>query len=315
MSHEVETMAFTGEVPWHGLGTHVESNLSIEEMLVQAGLDWRVIREPAERDGVVVPGHYWLVRSSDNKVLDACGNRYKPSQNAEAFEFFREFLDAGEAILETAGSLKGGKYVWGLANLDTSFTLPGKDQVDGYVLVGCPHEQGKSLLIKRTSIRVVCHNTLTAALRDKTGTFRFVHRSKFGKAAIKKAKMVLGLAREDMREFERQAKLMVEHEIKLSQFVSIVAPIMLPKATPDRIMDMVKDPKKFTPRMKDLYQAYTQAPGATPGNAWGVLNAVTFYTDHMASRTQDQRLSNAWFGKTARQKQAVLDKLLVTVGA
>lgn len=316
MAHEVEQMAYAGAVPWHGLGKEVSDDLSIEEMLVAAGLDWEVMVEQAEHRGQKVPDHFWLVRSSDHKILDSCGNRYKPTQNAQAFEFFREFLEAGEAKLQTAGSLKEGKYVWGLASLDFRFTLDGGDKNEGYVLVGCPHEQGKSLLIKRTMIRVVCANTLTAALRDGNGAFRFVHRSKFGKTAIAKAKRILGLARDDMREFEQQAKMMVEHEIKMSQFVSIVAPIMMPKATPDQIMDWVKDPDpdNFSPRLKAIYNSYMNAPGATPGNAWGVLNAVTHYADHVASRTQDQRLFNAWFNKTARQKTAVFNRLVEVVG-
>lgn len=312
MSHEVETMAYAGAVPWHGLGKHVDDTLNIEAMLEQAGLDWDIELIPVKVNGQTVKGYFGMTRSSDGKVLDICGSRYKPVQNAQAFEFFREFLEAGEATLETAGSLKGGRYVWGLANLNASFTLPGKDKVEGYVLVGCPHEQGKSLIIKRTMIRVVCHNTLTAALRDSSGAFRFVHRSKFGSRAIHKAKEVLGLARDDIRQFEKDARELVEREIKMSQFMSVVAPIMMPKAVPDQIMDWVKDPdpETFSPRMKEIYNSYMNAPGATPGNAWGVLNAVTHYADHVASRTQDQRLTNAWFGKTARQKDAVLNRLL-----
>ena len=310
MSHEVETMAYAGQVPWHGLGVQVDHDLSVQEMLVQAGLDWEVELIPVKIEGKIVPGFFGMTRSTDRKVFDICGNRYNPTQNHQAFEIFHDFVEAGEATMETAGSLKGGRYVWGLANLDASFTLPGKDKVDGYLLCGCPHEQGKSLIFKRTQIRVVCHNTLTAALRDKSGTFRFVHRSKFGKGQIAKAREVLGLARDDIRQFERDAKALVELEIKLSKMISIVAPIMLPKATPDKIMDMIKSPDAYTPRMKDIMKSYTQAPGATPGNAWGVLNAVTHYTDHIASRTQDTRLTSAWFGKSARQKTAVYEKLI-----
>jgi phage/plasmid-like protein (TIGR03299 family) len=310
MSHEVETMAYAGQVPWHGLGVNVDQDLSVDEMLVAAGLDWEITLEPVEVMGKVVPGFFGMTRSSDNKVFDICGNRYKPTQNAQAFEIFQEFVEAGEATMETAGSLKGGKYVWGLANLDAGFTLPGEDRVDGYLLCGCPHEQGKSLIFKRTEIRVVCHNTLTSALRDKSGTFRFVHRSKFGRAQIAKAKEVLGLAREDLRQSEINARKLVEREIKLSQFISITAPIMCPKANAEKIMDMIDDPDNYLPRMKTLIDCYNNAPGATPGNAWGALNAITYYTDHVASRTQDQRLFNAWFNKTARQKEAVQEKLI-----
>lgn len=310
MSHEVETMAYAGQVPWHGLGVSVDHDLSVDEMLIQAGLNWEINLEPVMVSGKIVPGFFGMERSTDGKVFDICGNRYKPTQNAQAFEIFREFVDAGDARMETAGSLKGGKYVWGLANLDASFTLPGNDKVDGYLLCGCPHEQGKSLIFKRTEIRVVCHNTLTSALRDKSGMFRFVHRSKFGKSAIAKAKEVLGLAREDLLQSEKDAKALVEREIKLSQFLDIIIPVMSPKATPDQIMDMIDDPENYTPRIKTLVDCYNKAPGATPGNAWGALNAITFYADHVASRTQDQRLSNAWFGKTARQKTAIHDKLL-----
>ena len=40
MAHMVETMAYAGKVPWHGLGEKVEDTLTPEEMLVKAGLDW-----------------------------------------------------------------------------------------------------------------------------------------------------------------------------------------------------------------------------------------------------------------------------------
>ena len=42
MSHEVETMAYANETPWHGLGTPVADTLTPKEMLQAAGLDWKV---------------------------------------------------------------------------------------------------------------------------------------------------------------------------------------------------------------------------------------------------------------------------------
>ena len=47
MAHMVETMAYAGEVPWHSHGTPVDGNMSPQEMLVAAGLDWDVSKRPA----------------------------------------------------------------------------------------------------------------------------------------------------------------------------------------------------------------------------------------------------------------------------
>jgi hypothetical protein len=77
------------------------------------------------------------------------------------------------------------------------------------------------------------------------------------------------------------------------------------------VKELVNDfDKNGTPRLQALMAAYVNAPGAQEGNGWGLLNAVTYYADHMASRTADKRLSNAWLGRTAGQKEKVLDKLL-----
>ena len=42
MAHQVETMAYAGQVPWHGLGVPVSNDLSPTMMMEKAGLDWRV---------------------------------------------------------------------------------------------------------------------------------------------------------------------------------------------------------------------------------------------------------------------------------
>lgn len=42
MAHFVETMAFVGQTPWHGLGNQFTQNQSIEIWAQQAGMDWRI---------------------------------------------------------------------------------------------------------------------------------------------------------------------------------------------------------------------------------------------------------------------------------
>ena len=118
MAHAVETMAYAGEVPWHGLGKEVLPDLTPEQMLYEAGLDWSVSKIPAfaEVNGEkVAVGKSALVRSSDDKVLDVVGDDWNPVQNAEAFGFFADFVGEGNMEMHTAGSLNGGKMVWALS--------------------------------------------------------------------------------------------------------------------------------------------------------------------------------------------------------
>lgn len=315
MAHNLESMAWTNEVPWHGLGARVDDKISVKDMLKAAKLDWRVEKQPIyqipngrEMDARAIDGFYALTRDRDNAVMDIVGSKYVPVQNDEAFSFFNEFVQAGGAKMETAGSLRGGKYVWGLANLNSSFKMKGNDEVKGYLLVGCPHEQGKSLLIKFTSVRVVCNNTLTLALSTKGNEWRMSHRTTFGEVKINQAKEALGIARDQLGEFERNARAIQKIKLSTADAIRILANVFAPDA---EVAPMVADfDKNGTPRLQSIMAAYTKAPGAQEGNGWGLLNAVTYYADHMASRTADKRLSNAWLGRTAGQKEKVLDRLL-----
>ena len=111
MAHEVETMAYAGEVPWHGLGVQVIDDLTPAQMLDKAGLDWTVDKIPTYVDynGQKIPTEdSALVRSSDGKILSVVSGEWNPVQNHEAFEFFHDFVMAGDMKMHTAGSLREG---------------------------------------------------------------------------------------------------------------------------------------------------------------------------------------------------------------
>ena len=309
MSHNIETMAYTNEKPWHNLGHYVADAPNVDRMLKVAKLNWKVERRPIlTAEGVEIPGFAALTRDSDNSVLDVVGSRYTPIQNHEAFEFFKEYVEAGDATMETAGSLRGGRYVWGLADLKKSFKLKGKDEVKGYLLVACPHEAGKSFIIKFTTVRVVCNNTLTLALRGGGNEFRMGHRRAFDETMIVRAKETLGIAREQMDQFEETSRTLKAKTLTRDDAIEALADIYQPDAI---IADLKRDFDELaTPTMKRMLDINEKAPGADPTTAWGLLNAVTYYSDHIASRTDDKRLTNAWLGKTARQKERMLDLLL-----
>lgn len=310
MAHLLETMAYANEVPWHGLGARVDGNLSVADMMTAAQLNWDVTKEPMfKANGDKIDGFFALSRSSDNSVLDVVGKAYTPIQNHEAFEFFTEFVEAGSATMETAGSLKSGRMVWGLANLNASFKMAGNDEVKGYLLVGCPHEQGKSVIMKFTTVRVVCNNTLTLALATRgKNEVRIAHRRGLDKGTLERAKSTMGIAREQLDQFETTAKILKKKSMCREDAIAAFATIYQENLP---IRELLTDfEERANPTMLRLMDINSKAPGADPLTAWGVLNAVTYYADHVASLTPDKRLTNAWMGKTARQKEDMLELLL-----
>src|SRR5262245_43579746 len=170
MAHLVENMLSVGKRTWHGLGTVLQAPPTVEEGLRLAGLDWEVRRERLFTAGGREAPAYAVVRSGDGRVLGAVGERYRPLQNREAFAFFQPFLDAGEATLETAGSLAGGSRVWALARLNRRpvAVVPG-DEVSKYLLLSNSHDGSLAVRVGLTPVRVVCNNTLTAAHSSKDG--------------------------------------------------------------------------------------------------------------------------------------------------
>lgn len=318
MSHEVETMAWAHEVPWHGLGNEVGGNVTIEEMLVAAGLDWTVEEIPCfiNIDGKQVPvDRKALVRSTDKKILSVTGKHWVPFQNKDAMEFFREWTNAGGATLETAGALHGGKIVWALARIAAGFSLQGRDHVKGYILLVVPHELGKANTARTTSVRVVCANTLAMAggVQGKNAEYRQSHIYNFDTAA---AKATIQLAKDEIAKMELEAVAL--QQLKMSQLdtVRLLAEFFQPPqpaGTEHNIQELIDQPDSRSRNLQRVLWATEKAPGATPGNGWGVLNGVTYWADHMAGNAKDSRLFNSWLGETGKKKDAVKTKLMQMV--
>ena len=148
---QIETMAYAGHSPWGDIGTQVSNDLSPQQIMEKADLNWSVekVNTYADYNGEKIPtGMEALVRSSDNKILTQVGKNWEPCQNETAFEFFNEYCLEGGMNMESAGSLKGGKMVWALAKINESFDVVKGDQVDSYLLFSNPHEYGKSIDVK-----------------------------------------------------------------------------------------------------------------------------------------------------------------------
>ena len=337
MAHMVETMAYAGKVPWHGLGNKVDGNLTPDEMLVAAQLDWTVSKRPlyyadkpntwdlndprGEASMLKADKHYAIVRDTDNRVLSHCGEAFVPFQTQETMSFFKKFTDAGHMEMDTAGSLSDGERVWGLAKIKKGFKLAGGDEIEGYLLMANSHKVGSAMTIMFTPIRVVCNNTITLALNQEgmTGKFRVLHLQMFDEEIMQSAEQALGISGEQMKQFQEQSEFLASKRAKQDQIDNYIAEMLQPKLLIDRAKaDSLEQPpihEQFTNTSELVRQAIELSPGATlqsaKGTWWGALNGLTYVMDHQKkSSSQDNRLVSAWFGNSAVTKRKALTKAL-----
>ena len=306
MAHEIEIVdgvarhAYVGDLPWHGLGVQVPADISPEDMMKKAGLDWEVQKFPAYatvNGKKVDTGRQALIRTSDNKFFDIVGDDWNPVQNREAFEFFNDFIGAGDMEMHTAGSLKGGQNIWALAKIKESFEVVKGDKVEGYLLFSNPHQYGKSVDVRFTPIRVVCNNTLTMALSGRVERmFKMNHRRSFDGDMVKE---VLGVSKEKLEKYKELSKFLSTKKYNdetIVEYFNRVFPMTSNKRQ--------KDVELESRAARLAFEVLDSQPGNkfAAGSWWQAFNAVTYSTDHLLGRSADTRLSSAWFGSNQKRK-------------
>ena len=292
MAHLLESVngetAFASfrEPAWHGLGTVFTEEVSTAEMLKKAKLNnWDVRLEDVE-----IPNQFssdknysFVVRDNpftlgNKDVLGIVGERYVPLQNEELFDFADTLLDNG-GRWETAGSIKGGRVVFGSLALERETVIDPNgvgDKVNTYLLVNTSHDGSIAIQASITPVRVVCANTLNLALSSLKGkkglkqSFKIRHtQTAEGKIAV--AREALGLANHYLDEFDLLAKEMISKEITQAKFDEIVL-----KAYPMPTKDSKGSMKKWTDKIDLIQSIYVGDYNNTiSGTAWGALNALT----------------------------------------
>lgn len=289
----------------------IDHDANIKDLLVRAGLDWQTLKRPMtikedgkEWSGIQVDEHNALVRSDTGMILDVVGNRYEPINNEDAFSLFRDFLQAGDMTLDTAGMFKDGRHVWGLAKLKREINL-NNDKTVGYMMISAPHVQGASLVMKLITKRITCWNSYQAALRSDTPTIRMTHKADFKGFADYAKKSVQGF-NESLLEYGDKASALLNISMNMKDALEIIAPVYEIKDWKD---DKALEHSRIWKDLNYAYDANPVAEGHTKGTAWDVFNAVTYYNTHMQSRNPENRLFNSTFGMPANNATKVLDGL------
>ncbi|MDC5279775.1 DUF932 domain-containing protein [Acinetobacter baumannii] len=341
MAHQIETMAFVGQTPWHGLGNQLSPHRPIEVWAKQAGMDWRIessnvsyMAKNARGQSMIMPYEEQrvLYRSDTHAPLSVVSQRYQEVQPKEILEFYRDLTEQSGFELETAGVLKGGKKFWALARTGQSAALKGKDVSNGYVLLATACDGTLATTAQFTSIRVVCNNTLAIALRGQdssAGVVKVPHSTKFD---AEKIKQQLGISvrawDEHMYEMKQLSQRKVTHQEAAAYFDAVfnnttmssteqeesIIQYYLKAASMDK-----KSNSKSEPNGRAMSKAMQMFNGQGRGaelssakdTAYGLLCSITEFVDHeRRAMSRDHRLNSAWFGRGATIKQRGLEQAL-----
>jgi phage/plasmid-like protein (TIGR03299 family) len=309
MAHELANagdMAYVGDTPWHGLGNVLPPNQPIEVWQKAAGMDFEinetdVLYSVSGNSGIHLksnPENKVLFRSDNHAPLSVVSKRYKVVQPRQVLEFYRDLVSVGGFELETAGILKGGKKLWALAKTGQEKVLRGGDTVKAYLLLATSCDGTLCTTAQFTSVRVVCNNTLSMAVGDKTGAVRVPHSTLFDQEAVKRE---LGLGLSAWEAFMTSIKTLADRKVHKFEAMNFLVKVL---GNPDV-------PLADQPNQKALNNVYALFSGggkgsdldSASGTSWGLLNAVTEYVDHeRRARSQDNRLDSAWFGQGATIK-------------
>jgi len=350
MAHQIETMAFVGQTPWHGLGNQLPQNQPIEVWARQAGMDWRIessnvsyMAKNERGQSIILPFEEQrvLYRSDTHAPLSVVSQRYQEVQPKEILEFYRDLTEQSGFELETAGVLKGGRKFWALARTGQSTALKGKDVSNGYILLATACDGTLATTAQFTSIRVVCNNTLTIALRGQNsnaGVVKVPHSTKFD---AEKIKQQLGISvcawDEHMYEMKQLSQRKVTQQEAAAYFDAVFNANNSYSSTAvfqDNIIRLNRNisssafnpalgsDNKAEPNGRAMSKVMTMFNGHGRGaelasakdTAYGLLCSITEFVDHeRRAISTDHRMDSAWFGAGANIKQRGLEQALKMV--
>lgn len=365
-------MAYVGDTPWHGKGHHLTAEeitrrLAAGETLTQiwlstAKMDWKVERRMlAMRPGPLSPdfqqlgnnqsmltdplkGFRAIVRADTDEVFQVSTVRYHPIQNIQVVDFFQQFCEAGHGTMETLIGINGGRIIVALVRLNGIEEIGKGDKVASFLTLATSHDGSLRTIAKPTQVRIVCWNTLCAALGLGSGKlgekeqreFRLKHSAKWTQDRADEAKRVMGMAVEQVKRVNEVARELAKVTIDEKGREEFVTRLLKGESLLDQAManttgagtagllDAIvedqgngnahTDGSNGTEGLKRLGKAILESilespgsdlPGAK-GTLWGAVNGVTHYVDHVRGRSDDTRMAAAWFGPgDALKTQAV----------
>lgn len=318
MPAETAVHSQPGVEPWRSVGTRLPENASPAEVLEAADFF-----DVEERDVHIVPGDVKvtdkkaLVRADTGQYLATVGRQYEVIQYSTAF---KTVIDAGAEVrlnFKAFGLFAGGARAWMIAEFPEPLVVRGDDSpMQRYALVVAGHDGSTACLIKNTSLRIWCSNSIGAALGSAGGLWRVQHT----RSAPQRLEQVARGLRSVRDSFESLGEL--ANRLAVSPFSSTQMETLAKKLMP--IADDGHDHTRTHQAREKLMQLFEGGVGITRpmrGSGWAAANAAVEYYDHHRSvrggagdSGAARRLESTWLGAAASKKELALQLITEAVG-
>lgn len=322
MAHEISIrengfaeFACTKTPAWHGLGQMLEVGADLATWKKSAGMDWEVFESAVSYNSMTgthtFPDKKALFRSDTKGALSIVGNDFKIVQPGDVLEFFRDLVDRHDMQLSTAGVLFGGKRFWALAETGREITLGNSDKVKGNLLLITAVDGSLATTAKFVSTRVVCNNTLTVAMGEKTRNLvKRTHKVDWDPAEVK---LDLGLIDASWNNFMDRITKMAATPMNKMQATDFFQKMFY---NPDvAAEDQSWGAARKVNQMLALMDGGIGAD-LSKGTVWGALNAITeAYTHGSGKRDQNHQFWEGHFGENEKVKNKAFTMLSDLVAA
>ncbi|RZJ83706.1 MAG: DUF945 domain-containing protein [Chryseobacterium sp.] len=320
------------EKAWHSLGTIIEDYPTSAEALQFAGLNYTVEKRPLftldnvnadllneMADGIEptfnVPNYFANVRTDTQEVLGVVGKDYQIVQNIEAFSFFDSIVgNDGGIKFETAGALGKGAQIFITAKLPDHIRVGKDDLIEQYLFLTTSHDGFGSISAAFTPVRIVCQNTLNAAMKNQQNTIKIRHTSSAGEK-LKQAHQLMGISSRLGMEMEELYNYWARIPITDKKVRQLIELAMAPsKEVLCHLEEESRDKlsSHYLHTVENVYEFALSAPSqlekTAEGTLFGAYNAVTGYFQNVRNfQTSERKFKSIMYGTGMQRAQKAFD--------
>lgn len=302
---------------WHKLGQVVTDYPTSTEAIQHAGLDYEVVKREVftiaaddsmeKSNPIAVSNYFATIRTDNDSVLGVVGKDYEVVQNRDAFSFFDAIVGGDGMLYETAGALGKGERIFITAKLPAYIKIGKDDLIEQYLFLTTAHDGSGSIMAAFTPVRIVCANTLNAAMKNSSNAVRIKHTAN-AKERLEQAHRIMGLSNKLSIEMESIFNRWAKVNVSDSALRQLIEQAMAPnKETLSLLAAEQKEELStlFKNTCEDVFtyamEHETQQTETTRGTLFGVYNSVTGYYQNIRKwKTDEAKLKSILLGGTAQ---------------